>query len=75
MLGIGVDFKKYCLFRSTAPMKAINPSLRDIELIANRSVKYNENTARFCFDFVIDVALKMQRLRCDISEFLYGPHE
>lgn len=74
ILGMGIDYKKFCLFRSTAPIRTLSPVEKDFRYIANHMVKYTEKTAQFCFDFVIDAALKMQRLKCDINDFIEKPY-
>lgn len=73
MMGIGIDFKKFCLFRTTAPYRTYNIEEEEFKFVANQRVKYTDKTAQFCFDFVVDAALKMQRLRFDIGDFIEKP--
>ena len=70
IIGFGIDYKKYCKFRL---LESIMNVFRDEEkrnyevfngLLDNRIC--DKKNAQFCFNFVIDSALKLQKFNMDI---------
>jgi hypothetical protein len=60
MIGCGIDYQKYCRFRLFIPDVH---GVRDGQILASRFVNTPSLTPtdyNYCFDFIIDCALKMQ---------------
>lgn len=70
IIGFGIDYKKYCKFKLLEPFMhlSINDGKRDYVtydgLPDNRIC--DKKNASFCFNFVIDSALKLQAFNIDI---------
>lgn len=72
---IGIDYKKYIYFNVISPSvqlwykggeKGYAPLPKDVY---ERRNKLTENNCRFCIDFVIDSALKVQEFDYDINNY------
>ncbi|MBR4620662.1 MAG: hypothetical protein IKO46_06735 [Salinivirgaceae bacterium] len=70
IIGFGIDYKKYCKFRLLEPIMNVfrDEEKRNYEvfngLLDNRIC--DKKNAQFCFNFVIDSALKLQKFNMDI---------
>lgn len=73
IIGLGIDYKRYCKFRLLSPYIRMGYSEngRDYDCYINDehdNRKCNLRNAQFCFDFVIESALKLQQFDIDINE-------
>ena len=72
---LGIDFKKYALFKAVTPhiIRFIGEGC-DIESETSLSKRVNisEDLCRICINFVIDSAVKLQETDYDLSEYLKG---
>lgn len=73
IIGLGVDYKHYCKFKLLSPYIQVwnSSSSREYDLYENDEQDdrvCNKRNAQFCFDFVIDSALKLQQFDIDINE-------
>jgi hypothetical protein len=73
IIGWGIDYKRYCKFRLLSPYIQMwySENGRDYDCYINDehdNRKCNLRNARFCFDFVIESALKLQQFDIDINE-------
>jgi len=70
ILGFGIDYKKYVKFNILSPeiQVWVEQSVRTYETYKNNRIKSNIHNARFCFNFVIESALKIQSFDFDINE-------
>ena len=70
IIGFGIDYKKYCKFRLLAPIMNVWTfyGKRNYEvyngLLDDRIC--DKKNASFCFNFVVDSALKLQKFNLDI---------
>ncbi len=66
----GIDYKKYCEFELLSPHIQVwfENNKREYESLKNDKIICNKKNAQFCFDFVIDSALKLQRFSFDVKE-------
>lgn len=74
IIGLGIDFMRYMKFKLLSPMIQMWPHKEGDERYHiyindehDRRI-CNLRNAQFCFDFVIDSALKLQRFDVDINE-------
>lgn len=70
IIGFGIDYKKYCKFKLLSPYIQIWPEEdgRKYESMKDEQIICNKKNAQFCFDFVIDSSLQLQRFDFDITE-------
>ena len=73
IIGLGIDYKRYCKFRLLSPYIKMyySENGRKYDCLINEehdSRKCSQRNAQFCFDFVIDSALKLQQFDIDINE-------
>lgn len=72
IIGLGIDYKKYIKFKLLSPdihcWHEVNG--RTYEHVPSNGILLNQRNSLFCFDFVINSALKLQELDFDISELL-----
>lgn len=73
IIGWGIDYKRYCKFRLLSPYIQMwySENRRDYNCYINDehdNRKCNLRNAQFCFDFVIESALKLQQFNIDINE-------
>lgn len=72
---LGIDFKKYALFKAVTPhiIRFIGEGC-DIasETSLSKRVNISEDLCRICINFVIDSAVKLQETDYDLSEYLKG---
>lgn len=73
IIGLGVDYKRYCKFRLLSPYIQMyhSENRRKYHCLINEehdNRKCSQRNAQFCFDFVIDSALKLQQFDIDINE-------
>ena len=70
LIGFGIDYKKYCKFKLLSPYINIwyNEGNREYEAYNNSHDGRicDKKNALFCFNFVIDSALKLQKFNLDI---------
>lgn len=72
IIGLGIDYKRFVQFNILSPEIQCWPDSgkRFYENFPNKKVKHNKKNSRFCFDFVIDSALKLQEFDFEISELI-----
>lgn len=72
IIGFGLDYKKYVKFKLLSPHIQIwhEADGRQYESEPLTEIVLNNKNCIFCFDFVIDSALKLQELDFDISELM-----
>ena len=70
IIGFGIDYKKYCKFKLLSPYIQVWPKEdgRKYESMKDEQIICNKKNAQFCFDFVIDSSLQLQRFDFDITE-------
>lgn len=70
IIGFGIDYKQYCKFKLLSPFIQVwhEKGGRKYESMKDERVICNKRNAQFCFDFVIDSALQLQRFSFDINE-------
>lgn len=70
IIGLGIDYKKYCKFKLLCPTINVwyNKGGNDYKSMKDKNIISNKRNAQFCFYFVIDSALKLQRVDFDIKE-------
>ncbi len=70
IIGFRIDYKKYCKFKILSPY--IQPWFEDgsrkYEFYDNKHIICDKRNAQFCFDFVIESALQLQRFDFDIND-------
>jgi len=72
IIGFGIDYKKYIKFKLLSPYIHVwnEEDGREYESEPLTGILLNHKNCMFCFDFVINSALKLQELDFDISEIL-----
>jgi len=77
IIGFGIDYKKYIKFKLLSPyIQALhNKDGRKYESISSTEILLNHKNCMFCFNFVIDSALKLQEINFDISELIAVKNE
>lgn len=72
---LGIDFKKYALFKAVTPhiIRFIGEgdSIESEESLSKR-VNISEDLCNICINFVIESAVKLQETDYDLSEYLKG---
>ncbi len=70
ILGFQIDYKKYIKFKILMPYITVwdEKEGRSYETMKNERVNYSKRNAQFCFDFVIESALKLQEFDFEINE-------
>ena len=70
IIGFGIDYKKYCKFMMLSPylQSWLNNGVRNYESYDDKQIVCNKRNAQFCFDFVIESALQLQRFDFDIND-------
>lgn len=76
IIGLGIDYKQYTRFKLLSPYINVwsNKEGRTFEWLPKGNVLANSRNSSYCFDFVINSALHLQRADFDISELLESPH-
>ena len=71
IIGLGIDYKKYIKFKLLSPYTHCwQEDVRKYESHPSNGILLNHKNSLFCFDFVINSALKLQELDFDISELM-----
>lgn len=72
IIGFGIDYRKYIKFKLLSPFIQYwtEESGRNYESYPSTGILLNHKNTQFCFDFVINSALKLQELDFDISELI-----
>jgi hypothetical protein len=72
IIGFGIDYKKYIKFKLLSPIIQFwnQEDGRKYESHPSTGILLNHKNCMFCFDFVINSALKLQELDFDISELV-----
>lgn len=71
IIGLGIDYRKYYKFNLLKPLYDVyyEDSRRKYRGFMPTDVICNLKNAKFCFNFVIDSALQLQRFELEISDF------
>lgn len=72
IIGFGIDYKKYIKFKFLSPYIHVwhEKAGRKYDSRPTNGILLNHKNSMFCFDFVINSALKLQELDFDISELI-----
>jgi len=72
IIGFGIDYKEYWKFKLLSPDITFylndDTGKREYQCFKDERIISNKRNAQYCFDFVIDSALKLQRVNFDIKE-------
>ena len=71
---LGIDFKKYALFKAVTPhiIRFIGEDDIESEESLSERVNISEDLCNICINFVIESAVKLQETDYDLSEYLKG---
>lgn len=71
IIGLGIDYRRYYKFNLLKPLYDVyyEDSRRKYRGLMPTDVICNLKNAKFCFNFVIDSALQLQRFELEISDF------